>query len=400
MIELSRRVARQFHIVLRRGLLGPGVRRPWPVVLCKAGEKGLTLQAREDELAVRYQAEGSRPPEVQAFDGSVLGEWGGNSEASVTLEQVNTQRASARWFDGRVHRAIEFGLDDPDKVPAFPKLPARLSEMPVSFLTALDAASRTTAPDPGRFALYRVLLRGKSGEILASDGKQLLIQGDYPFPWQEEVLVPRLALFGPRDLSFTGPISLGRTESQVALCVGGWTFMLAIDKVGRFPDVKGVLPLAKSVTCKLQLHPADADFLVATLPKLPGGSDHNAPVTLDMGSPVAVRGRDGAAGTVTEAVLTRSTASGSPTRLVLNRHFLVRMAQMGFTEMEVAGVDKPAQGREGLRTYAVMPLEASASIPPTPGALRITSADDPAPHPKLSESARISGSCWPPSGAC
>src|SRR5262249_52000783 len=159
--------------------------------------------------------------------------------------------------------------------------------------------------------------------ILASDGKQLLIQGGYPFPWQDDVLVPRLALFGHRDMSFPGPVSLGRTESQVALCVGGWTFALAIDKAGRFPALHGVLPTAKSVTGRLQLHPQDADFLVATLPKLPGCGDHNAPVTLDLGSPVAVRGRDGAAGTVTEAVLSRSTASGSPTRLVLNRHFLV-----------------------------------------------------------------------------
>src|SRR5262249_53457998 len=94
MIELSRRLGRQFHIVLRRGLLARGSGGPWPVVLCKADEKGLTLQARQDELAVRYQAEGSRQPEILAFDGSVLGEWGGNSEASVTLEQVNTQRAS------------------------------------------------------------------------------------------------------------------------------------------------------------------------------------------------------------------------------------------------------------------------------------------------------------------
>jgi hypothetical protein len=381
MIELSRRLARQFHTVLRRGLLGRGTRGPWPVVLCKADEKGLTLQARQDELAVRFQAEGSRPPETLAFDGSVLAEWGGNSESLVTLEAVNTQRAKARWFDGRIHRAIEFALDDPDKVPAFPKLPGKLSEMPAGLLTALDAAARTTAPDSVRFALHRVLLRGKSGEILASDGKQLLIQGGYPLPWQDDVLVPRLALFGPRDLSFTGPVSLGRTDSQVAVCVGGWTFVLAIDKAGRFPDLHGVLPTTKSVTGRLQLHPKDADFLVATLPKLPGGSDDNAPITLDLGSAVVVRGRDGAVGTVTEAVLSRSTATGSPTRLVLNRHFLARVAQMGFTEMEVAGVDKPAQCRNGERTYAVMPLEAGAAIPPTPGTLRISSADGPAPDP-------------------
>src|SRR5262249_45042338 len=153
-----------------------------------------------------------------------------------------------------------------------------------------------------RFALNRVLLRGKSGEVLASDGKQLLLQGGFPLPWQEDVLIPRLALFGPRDPTFTGTVSLGRTESQVALCVGGWTFALAIGKAGRSPDIKGVLPTAKSITSRLQLHPKDADFLVATLPKLPGGSDHNAPVTLDVGPSVAVRGRDGLGGTVTEAV--------------------------------------------------------------------------------------------------
>jgi hypothetical protein len=92
----------------------------------------------------------------------------------------------------------------------------------------LDAAVRTTAPEGYRTALTRLLLRGKPGEIVATDGRQLLIQGGFRFGWPEDVLVPRLPVFGHRDLTFTDPARLGRTASHVGLSLGPWTFLLAV----------------------------------------------------------------------------------------------------------------------------------------------------------------------------
>jgi hypothetical protein len=383
MIEFPRRLARQFHRVLRRGLLGPGARGPWPVVLCRTDEQGLTLQARQDELAVRYQADGARPPETLAFAGSVLAEWAGNNESSVTLEALNTHKGSARWLDGRVHRTIEFDLDDPEKVPSFPKLPPKAAVMPEHFLRALDAACQATAREPSRYALYRILLRGQTGEVIATDGHQLLIQGGFSFPWQEDVLVPRLPIFDQRELIFSSPATLGRTDSQVGLYLGPWTLLLAIDRTGRFPDLTRVIPPETEVTCRLQLHPADAAFLADALPRLPKSEQTHEPVTLDLGRSVVVRARDGATRAVTEVLLSRSTVTGQPVRLALARRLLQRVVPLGFSELQLIAPDKPVVCRDGARTFALMPVSTEGIVNPARKVRRITSVEEsPAPSPE------------------
>jgi hypothetical protein len=350
-------------------------------MLCRTDRHGLTLEAQGGEVAVRYQAGGGCPADAIAFQASVLAELEGGTDAPVTLEQTAAGKGVARWSERTVPRILEFSTVTPESLPAFPKVPAKQVTMPDDFLAALDAAVRTTAREGVRFALTRVLLRGKSGEMLATDGRQLLVQGGFDFPWQEDVLVPRLPVFGHRELTFPGPANLGRTDRHVALCLGPWTFLLAIDTVGRFPDLKGVIPPAKAVTCRLQLHQDDSAFLAATLPKLPGRNESNAPVTLDLAATVAVRARDDETGSVTEALLSRSNISGTPTRLVLNRQLLLRVVQMGFAEVQVASAEQPLQCRDGQRLYAVMPQEAKGAIPPDGNALRIASADDPIPTP-------------------
>ena len=60
MIEIPRALARQFRAVLRRSLLDQDPRGPWPLILCRAGEGGLVLQACQGDLALRYQLEGAR----------------------------------------------------------------------------------------------------------------------------------------------------------------------------------------------------------------------------------------------------------------------------------------------------------------------------------------------------
>ena len=59
---------------------------------------------------------------------------------------------------------------------SFPEPAATLVPNGPELLTALDAAVQTTARDAARYALTRVQLRSGSGEVLATDGKLLLIQ--------------------------------------------------------------------------------------------------------------------------------------------------------------------------------------------------------------------------------
>src|SRR5262249_8219415 len=97
MIEIPRRLLRQFRSVLRT-FVGRGRSVAWPVIVCKAGRHGLTLEARHEELAVRYHAERPRPEVNIAFNSAVLAELEGNNGELVTLEQTDAGRSV--WHAG------------------------------------------------------------------------------------------------------------------------------------------------------------------------------------------------------------------------------------------------------------------------------------------------------------
>jgi hypothetical protein len=387
-IVLPRALARQFRAVLRRSFVDLEPRGPWPLLLCRAGKEGLVLQACHGDLAVRYQLEGPRPPEAISFRASVLAEFEGRRDDPVELEQVAFGKGRARWTDGSVPRVIDLETVVPDSVPSFPPLPRQLTPMPLEFLQALDQAARTTARESVRYALSRLQLRGKAGEIVATDGRQLLVQGGFTLPWPDTILVPRVPAFGAREVAGAGAVAAGRTKGHVAVRVGPWTFLLAIDAQSRFPNVEDVIPRASAGASRLRLDPQDAAFLAANLPRLPGGDDDSSPVTLDLHKDVCLRGRNEKQGT-SELALTRSTATGPPVRVCTDRRYLVRAVQLGFTELEVPGVDKPLVCRKDARVYVWMPLDQNGAIPPGPDAQRISSADGqpgmPPPEPERKE---------------
>ena len=109
--------------------------------------------------------------------------------------------------------------------------------MPPSFLAALHEAGRTAARDESRYALTRVQLQGKAGQILGTDGKQALIQGGWTFPFTDNILVPAIPMFGMKDVAAQADVRIGKTATHLVVTAGPWTVWLLIDAEGRFPDV-------------------------------------------------------------------------------------------------------------------------------------------------------------------
>ena len=82
-------------------------------------------------------------------------------------------------------------------------VPPEMELVPGAVLLGLDAVAplkkgRTAARESTRYGLSLVQLRGRAGEVVATDGRCLLVQGGFPLPWPEDVLVPRVAAFGMR----------------------------------------------------------------------------------------------------------------------------------------------------------------------------------------------------------
>jgi hypothetical protein len=149
-----------------------------------------------------------------------------------------------------------------DSFAPFPERPDSWSPCPPGLLDALAEAALTGTDDSPRYALDCIELGGATGEIIATDGRQLLVQGGFAFPWHDDVLVWRSPIFGGvRGPAGDGPLSIGKTATHVVLRVGPWTLFLEIPSGVRFPRVDGIVPDAGAVTTRLRLDPSDAAFL-------------------------------------------------------------------------------------------------------------------------------------------
>jgi hypothetical protein len=381
-IEIPRTLARDFRVVLRRAVMTEAPRGPWPLVCCRAGKEGLVLEAEQVGVALRYQSDEPRPPDAIAFKPNLLAEIEGRSDTPVILEEVSPGQGRASWAADGESLVRDFDTVKLDSLPRFPVLPRQFTPQPPEFLTALDEAARTAARDTARYSLLRVQLRGRSGSVVGTDGRQLLVYGGFTFPWPDDVLVPRVAAFGCRELAGAGPVSVGRTKTHVAVRAGPWMVLLSIDSTGRYPYAEDVIPKTRSNTARLQLSPEDAALLIRVLPELPGRDEDQAPITLDLAQPPAVRARDEQGGAAQEAVLSSSTVSGPALQLCMDRRYLRRALQLGFREVRANG-DRPLLCRDERRTYLWMPLAAQRALPPPATAAPVPAPEpDPTPSPE------------------
>src|SRR5262249_1831636 len=143
-------------------------------------------------------------------------------------------------------------------------------------------------------------------------------------PWQDEVLVPSIGVFGGPELAGAAEGQLGRSQGYVAGRAGPRTGALALRPGGRFPPGPSVPPPPSPACSRRVLDPDDAALLSAQLPALPGAEDEHAPITLDLGQPPVVRARADGQSQLTEVVLRRSRVAGPRLRLCFNRRYLQR----------------------------------------------------------------------------
>jgi hypothetical protein len=375
-IAFTRSLARQLRAVLRKSVWAAAPRGARPPVVFHATDDRLSIRAYDPEVSVVYSISGEHRPEVLALPAEILDDSEGRGEDVITLEPNGSGAIKARWDDAGVPQVRDYDARDLDSLPAFPELPSRWATLEPGFLKALTDASHTAAKDNPRYAVHRIQCRGTAGEIVATDGRELLIQTGFTLPWEEDLLVPCVAAFASREVPQDVPVALVKTDTHVGIRVGAWTFLLAIDKEGRFPKVDNVVPAlnGKLTTCRLSAE--DAAFLSKALPRLPGGEDENAPLTLDLNGQAAIRVRGNGQPQATEVILGRSEVDGPPVRLASNRQYLARALHLGFTQIEVVKVDVPLVCRDSRRTYVWMPLGKDDAVAPSDNSLRIFSTPE------------------------
>jgi len=220
-IILARREARRLRAVLRRRTLGLARHGPAPPLVLDPGPApGLCVRLHLDHLAVECLLEGDR-----RADGAVmlpldaLADFEGCDESLVHLQASDSGRTTARWDDRGVPQSREYTVPAAAS-PDFPEGPVDLVERPPGLLEALAEAAATAGERTARHALDCILLRGSTSEAVATDGRQVLIQGGFDLPWDDDLLVRAVPLFACKSLPRDAPVAIGRTGSYVVLRVG------------------------------------------------------------------------------------------------------------------------------------------------------------------------------------
>jgi len=252
-ITFTRRLAHQLRNVFRRAF---GSRGPGSAVCFTASADTLSVRAATADIAVEYRGPGGGSAETLWLPFQALDDCEAKKDDAVQLEAEGEGRVTAHWRDGSVPQIVQYDTVPPRGADRFPGLPETFAENPPRLRQALVDAGDSTDPDSARYAVDHLQLRGLQGTISATDGRQLLVQSGFTFPWEGDLLIPCSRVFASPELARDNPILVGKVGDWVAFRAGGWTIWLAVNKDGRFPDVERHIPKPRDAVARCQFSEA------------------------------------------------------------------------------------------------------------------------------------------------
>ena len=184
MITFSRRQARRLRTVFRRHALGITHKGAVPpLVLVADPAVGLRVRHHQPSLAVETVLrcpQGVQPPLCLPLD--ALTDLEGSEDAPIVLQAPGANQVTARWEDRGIPQVREYAVTEFSRLPPFPGLPDSWEPCPAGTLDMLAEAAATTDGGSTRYALGCLQLRGATGEVIATDGRQILVQGGFAVP--------------------------------------------------------------------------------------------------------------------------------------------------------------------------------------------------------------------------
>ena len=250
MILITQRLARRLKTVLRQAL-DMSTRSAGPTIQLSGGSHGLRIRCGNGQSAVEFLLDGEQPDETVYIPFELLAGVEGGREVPVEICS-HEQNVTASWQDGSVPQLVQHAC--PRVLSQdWPPSPKQLAENPPQLLTALADARATTDSESTRYALGCIQLRGDVGKVVATDGRQLLLQAGFTFPWNGDVLLPASKVLGSKQLPADEPVLIGKAEDWLVLRVGPWTFWWQCNNDGRFPDVESHIGRPESAMASMQI---------------------------------------------------------------------------------------------------------------------------------------------------
>ena len=285
----------------------------------------------------------------------------GRETEPVSFE-VDQGKLVVRWNDHGVPQIVERSVESPPPESATASPTSDMRSNRFELWHALAATVSASTSTSTRYALGCLQLRGSRGQIVATDGQQLLFQDGFEFPWQEDVLIPAIQLLGSRHWPRCETIDVGTGGDWIVFRGDCWTVQVRVERKGRFPHVDDCVPAAASTRSHLVLSPSDAEFFLRSLPGLPCDDSAHNPITCDLNGQVIVRAKSQESESATALVLSNSQYEGEPALFTMNRQFLARALKLGFREFDLNGPQTPIVARDPNRQFVWTLLDPQSAV--------------------------------------
>ena len=368
MIQLTRKNIRSIRTTIRQSLGITNARKAPTITFC-ATQNELRIQATTQQLSVECCLPGNYQPECFAIPYEALSTVEGKQDDLVSLTRRD-DFVILQWNDSGFPQSVQFPVSDAAEMPPIPN---NLAIVDSRFLSAMADAVATTEKESGRFALNCLRLRGRDGQIAATDSSQALIHTGFAFPWDDEILVAASDAFTSQEFASADEVRIGRSADWVTIQANSSTLHLRIEKEKRFPNIDLQIPTNGSAVTTLSLSEDDIGFLLASTTRLPGASEPCSPVTVDLNGVVAIRAEAADQSSPTELVLSNSQRIGEEIRFNTNRNFLNRAAELGFRDILLRSDKAPAYCQDDRRTYIWALLDESRFLKSNGDTTRICS---------------------------
>lgn len=366
MLHLPQRVLAECRTVFRKAI---AKNEPLATVSFDPIPGGVVISARSLSVRVDRLVDGNFSSDPIVAPIALVRDFDGRGSDNVQLS-VESDRVVMEWTESGIVRRRRFPIPDPSKSPH--------QDPPLDFHVAGDGslwqafvrAGNCTAKEGSRYALHHLQLRGHCGEIVATDGKQLLTEGGFKFPFNENILIPRCALFSYRDIAASPTVDIARTDKHVVFRAGVWRIWLTADTESRFPDTDTIVPNPSAAKATITLDTDDAEYLSNALGRLVPRNKVDQSVEVEFGDRLLVRVPGPDDDPPTELVISRSHVEGEPFHFHSAGELVTHAAQLGFLSWHFFGAGKPILATDGdQRRYVWMPLtkeERPARAKPAP----------------------------------
>ena len=210
----------------------------------RADRNGLRVRLHNAEVLAEFQQAGSYAPETVTVPLEALADFEGRGNGIVIAGEHRPWQACRRAGTMPACRRCMTTTHPPAAdMAAVPDRAGQPANRGPDLWKALADASASTARETVRYALQKIQLRGRSGEVVGTDGRQLLIQSGFRFPFTRRCADPQqhaLRLQGAGRQR--GRIAVGADQRVRHAPGGAWTFFLPIDKQGSLPRVEEIIP--------------------------------------------------------------------------------------------------------------------------------------------------------------